>query len=81
MVIVSECTLATWYFIWLLVDLPDLSKKMYLCSFYRNDLRPNLLLTSTEDEVTHSPDRSPAAQSSNLAGDWEILEVYLVSNF
>ncbi|XP_022572545.2 nuclear pore complex protein NUP160 isoform X1 [Brassica napus] len=42
-----------------------------------NDLRPNLLLTSTEDEVTHSPDRSPAAQSSNLAGDWEILEVYL----
>ncbi|WZZ60587.1 hypothetical protein YC2023_060694 [Brassica napus] len=42
-----------------------------------NDLRPNLLLTSTEDEVTHSPERSPAAQSSNLAGDWEILEVYL----
>ncbi|KAL0706517.1 hypothetical protein Bca4012_072943 [Brassica carinata] len=40
----------------------------------RNDLRPNLLLTSTEDEVTHSPERSPAAQSSNLAGDWEILE-------
>ncbi|KAJ4895010.1 SUPPRESSOR OF AUXIN RESISTANCE1 [Raphanus sativus] len=42
-----------------------------------NDLRPNLMLTSTEDEVTHSPDRSPAVQSSNLAGDWEILEVYL----
>ncbi|KAF8116365.1 hypothetical protein N665_0019s0043 [Sinapis alba] len=42
-----------------------------------NDLRPNLVLTSTEDEVTHSPDRSPAVQSSKLAGDWEILEVYL----
>ncbi|KAL0700348.1 hypothetical protein Bca4012_056470 [Brassica carinata] len=42
-----------------------------------NDLRPNLLLTSTEHDVTHSPDRSPAVQNSNLAGDWEILEVYL----
>ncbi|KAG2320487.1 hypothetical protein Bca52824_013700 [Brassica carinata] len=38
---------------------------------------PNLLLTSTEHDVTHSPDRSPAVQNSNLAGDWEILEVYL----
>ncbi|CAH8297272.1 unnamed protein product [Eruca vesicaria subsp. sativa] len=38
---------------------------------------PNLLLTSTEDEVTHSPDDSHAFQSSNLAVAWEILEVYL----
>lgn len=80
MVIVSEYTLAAWYFIgYLLTCLTD--PKMYFYSFYRNDLRPNLMLTSTEDEVTHSPDRSPAVQSSNLAGDWEILEVYLVSNF
>ncbi|WZZ08559.1 hypothetical protein YC2023_094480 [Brassica napus] len=27
--------------------------------------------------VTHSPDRNPAVQGSKLAGDWEILEVYL----
>ncbi|XP_024008157.1 nuclear pore complex protein NUP160 [Eutrema salsugineum] len=42
-----------------------------------NDLRPNLMLTSTDEEVTHSPDRSPAVQGSKLAGDWEVLEVYL----
>uniref|UniRef100_A0A0D3DKP7 Uncharacterized protein n=1 Tax=Brassica oleracea var. oleracea TaxID=109376 RepID=A0A0D3DKP7_BRAOL len=30
-----------------------------------------------EDEVTHSPDRNPAVQGSKLAGDWEILVVYL----
>lgn len=39
------------------------------------------MLTSNDEEVTHSPDRSPAVQGSKLAGDWEILEVYLVSNF
>lgn len=39
------------------------------------------MLTSADEEVTHSPDRNPAVQSSMLAGDWEILEVYLVSNF
>ncbi|CAH2035197.1 unnamed protein product [Thlaspi arvense] len=38
---------------------------------------PNLMLTYTDEEVTHSPDRSPAVQGSKLAGDWEILEVYL----
>ncbi|AAG21620.1 unknown protein; 42586-33527 [Arabidopsis thaliana] len=38
---------------------------------------PNLMLTSNDEEVTHSPDRSPADQGSKLAGDWEILEVYL----
>ncbi|CAN8290175.1 unnamed protein product [Cochlearia groenlandica] len=42
-----------------------------------NDLRPNLMLTSTEQEVTYSPDRSPAVEGSKLAGDWEVLEVYL----
>ncbi|XP_023645299.1 nuclear pore complex protein NUP160 isoform X3 [Capsella rubella] len=42
-----------------------------------NELRPNLMLTSNAEEVTHSPDRSPAVQGSKLAGDWEILEVYL----
>ncbi|KAL1222173.1 Nuclear pore complex protein [Cardamine amara subsp. amara] len=41
-----------------------------------NALRPNLMLTSMDEEVTHSPDRSPV-QGSKLAGDWEILEVYL----
>ncbi|CAA7046484.1 unnamed protein product [Microthlaspi erraticum] len=38
---------------------------------------PNLMLTSTDEEVIHSPDRNPAAQGSKLAGDWEILEVYI----
>ncbi|VVB11793.1 unnamed protein product [Arabis nemorensis] len=38
---------------------------------------PNLMLASTDEEVTHSPDRNPAVQGSTLAGDWEILETYL----
>ncbi|WZZ78583.1 hypothetical protein YC2023_099155 [Brassica napus] len=46
---------------------------MCICTL-STPLKPALV---DEDEVTHSPDRNPAVQGSKLAGDWEILVVYL----